>query len=43
MLRPGYYADFVALDKDPIRGDPNAISEIKVRATYVGGRATFEA
>jgi predicted amidohydrolase YtcJ len=42
MLRPGYHADFVVLSEDPLCVDPEAISEIKVLATYVGGRPTFE-
>ncbi len=42
-LTPGKLADFVLLDADPIRQDPDALQEIGVVATYLGGRATFEA
>jgi len=42
-LTPGKLADFVLLDADPVRQDPEALQEINVVATYLGGRATFEA
>jgi hypothetical protein len=42
-LTPGKLADFVLLDSDPVRQDPEALQEINVVATYLGGRATFEA
>jgi predicted amidohydrolase YtcJ len=42
-LSPGKLADFVLLDADPVTTDPDAIKEIGVVATYLGGRPTFEA
>ncbi len=42
-LTPGKLADFVLLDRDPVRQDPEALQEINVVATYLGGRATYEA
>ena len=36
-LSPGYLADFVVLGEDPLKVDPHRLSEIEVRATYVGG------
>lgn len=42
-LTPGKLADFVLLDADPVKQDPEAMQEINVVATYLGGRATFEA
>lgn len=42
-LTPGKLADFVLLSDDPMRVDPEAIQQISVVATYLGGRATFEA
>ncbi len=42
-LTPGKLADFVLLDADPVRQDPDAMQEINVVATYLGGRPTFEA
>ena len=42
-LTPGKLADFVLLDGDPAEVDPDAIKEIGIVATWLGGRATFEA
>jgi len=36
-LRPGSYADLVALDRDPFQGPGAEIASTRVRATYVGG------
>ena len=36
-LAPGYLADFVVLDDDPLTVDPRALGSLGVRATYVGG------
>jgi predicted amidohydrolase YtcJ len=41
-LKPGFLADFVLLSEDLTAVDPQAIREIKVVATYVGGIAVFE-
>ena len=41
-LTPGKLADFVLLAADPHETDPDAIKEIQVVATYLGGTATFE-
>lgn len=40
-LAPGYLADFVVLDADPLTIDPAGIASIGVVATYVGGREVF--
>ncbi|MDX1508378.1 MAG: amidohydrolase [Woeseiaceae bacterium] len=42
-LTPGKLADIVILDKDPHDVDPEAIVNIKVLRTILGGRTTFEA
>jgi predicted amidohydrolase YtcJ len=42
-LTPGKLADFVLLDSDPVRQDPDALQQIGVVATYLGGRPTYEA
>jgi predicted amidohydrolase YtcJ len=42
-LTPGKLADFVLLGADPMTTDPDALKEIPVHATYLGGRPTFEA
>ena len=42
-LTPGKLADFVLLDADPVRQDPDGLQQINVVATYLGGRPTFEA
>ena len=41
-LAPGYLADFVVLDADPLTADPHALGAIGVRATYVGGVNVWE-
>ena len=38
MLKPGYLADLVVLDRDLTRIDPAQIRDAKVRLTMVGGR-----
>ncbi|HEY6234226.1 MAG TPA: amidohydrolase [Candidatus Elarobacter sp.] len=42
-LAPGYLADFVALDDDPLTVDPSALGALGVRATYVGGTKVWDA
>jgi len=38
VLAPGLLADLAVLDRDPFTGDPEAIGETRVVATYVDGR-----
>ncbi len=42
-LRPGGPADLTVLDGDPLHDDPEALREIRVTATIVGGRPVFGA
>ncbi len=42
-IEDGKLADFVVLDKDPVKTDPFAIREIKVCQTWLGGRKVFDA
>ncbi|HEU5470924.1 MAG TPA: amidohydrolase [Actinophytocola sp.] len=42
-LAPGFLADFVVLDQDPLTIDPAGIASIGVRHTYVGGRRVWSA
>ncbi|HEY0778591.1 MAG TPA: amidohydrolase [Gemmatirosa sp.] len=42
-LTAGKYADFVVLDRDVMRAAPDEILGARVLATYVGGRAVYEA
>ncbi|GJG87909.1 amidohydrolase [Gemmatimonadetes bacterium T265] len=42
-LTAGKYADFVVLDRDVMRAAPEEILGARVLATYVGGRAVYEA
>jgi predicted amidohydrolase YtcJ len=42
-LAAGKYADFVVFDRDPMRASPEEIGQTRVRATYLGGRAVYEA
>ncbi len=41
-LAPGYLADFVVLDDDPLAVDPFALGALGVRATYVGGAKVWD-
>ena len=41
-IAPGYLADFVVLDQDPLAVDPEQLQSTKVLATYLGGRCVFE-
>jgi predicted amidohydrolase YtcJ len=40
-LLPGYLADLVVLDRDPLELQPEALPEVRVVATMVGGRWTY--
>lgn len=42
-LTPGKLADYVILDKDPRRVDPDTLKDIRVLRTVLGGRPSFEA
>jgi len=42
-LAPGYLADFVVLDDDPLSADPSRIASIPIRATYVGAERVWSA
>ena len=42
-LTAGKYADFVVLDRDVMRAAPDEILGTRVLATYIGGRAVYEA
>jgi len=39
-LLPGYFADVVVLDRDPLECDPSELPDVSVLATMVGGRWT---
>jgi predicted amidohydrolase YtcJ len=41
-LAPGYLADFVVLDDDPLTVDPSTLGTLGVRATYVGAAKVWE-
>ena len=42
-ITTGKLADFVILEKDPHHTDPDAIKEINVVRTAVGGKSVYEA
>ena len=37
QISPGFYADFIVLDRDPWAIPPSQLSEVEVRQTWVGG------
>jgi len=41
MLKPGYFADLVVLDRDLTRIPPTGIGQAKVVATIVGGKVVY--
>jgi predicted amidohydrolase YtcJ len=41
-LAPGYLADFVVLDADPLTVDPTTLGGIGIRCTYVGAAPVWE-
>lgn len=43
MLRAGYVADLVVVDRDPFAVPPAELKELKVMLTIAGGRVTFDA
>jgi predicted amidohydrolase YtcJ len=40
-LAPGLLADLAVLDRDPFTGDPGALGETRVVATYVDGQRVW--
>ncbi len=40
-LVPGYHADLIVVDRDPVESDPDALEETLVTHTVVGGRVVF--
>ncbi len=42
MIEPGRLADFIVLDRDILRVDPELIKDTRVLRTYVGGEMVFE-
>jgi predicted amidohydrolase YtcJ len=40
-VEPGWRADLVALDRDPLAADPLRWKEIRVTGTWLGGRRTY--
>lgn len=40
-LEPGFFADFTVLGASPLEVEPDALAEIPVLATYVGGQQTW--
>ncbi|MBQ9105876.1 MAG: amidohydrolase family protein, partial [Mailhella sp.] len=41
QLSPGYFADFVVLDRSIEESEPTTIRDIKVRSTYCGGQQVY--
>jgi predicted amidohydrolase YtcJ len=41
-LVPGKFADFVVLAEDPMLCEPNALQDIAIKQTWVGGRLVYD-
>ncbi|HYI16933.1 MAG TPA: amidohydrolase family protein, partial [Thermomicrobiales bacterium] len=41
-IAPGYFADFAVLSGDPV-ADPEAVKDLHVQATVIGGEIVHEA
>ena len=41
-LEPGKYADFIIVDRDPTKVDPQSLAETQVLETWVGGKKVWE-
>lgn len=41
-LTPGKWADMIVLDGDPLKAEPDALPEMRVEQTFVGGRVAWE-
>jgi predicted amidohydrolase YtcJ len=42
-LTPGKWADMIVLNGDPLTAEPDALLDMRVEQTYVGGRLVYEA
>ncbi len=42
-IAPGMLADFVVLDRDPFRTEPERLKDIRVLQTFLGGKCVFSA
>jgi predicted amidohydrolase YtcJ len=40
-LLPGFYADLVVLDRDPVTIEPDELQEVRIVATMVGGSWSY--
>jgi predicted amidohydrolase YtcJ len=43
MLQPGYRADFVIVDTDPLQSTPQQLRATKVLETWIGGERVYVA
>jgi predicted amidohydrolase YtcJ len=43
MLQPGYRADFVIVDADPLESTPAQLRATKVLETWIGGQRAYAA
>jgi predicted amidohydrolase YtcJ len=41
-LEPGKWADFILIDRDPTKVDPQALAKTEVLQTWVGGKRVYE-
>jgi len=42
-IQPGYWADFIVVDRDPTKVDPSSLGATQVLETWVGGKKVFSA
>jgi len=41
-LQPGMWADFILLDRDPVKGPAEQIWQTQVQQTYVAGKLLYQ-
>ena len=41
-LQAGQFADFILLNADPLKAEPEKLTSVKVEKTFIGGKCVYE-